>query len=317
MAVGVGVSVSAGTGTGTCLIDKAAASCFGRESTSIWTSLLNAVLAIAAIYATYKQYKLLDDQMELARDYYNLALRDSNHYHDHYVPKELMMLSEACSLRRYNPDYVGTQGRMAYATNKQIGLAWNQAKRTADKYNTGQSKDMDVRMAIARAQLATAAITSGYRFEENKKIEMDAIRWERMLNMANIGIKVGAQANAALAAAFSATQQASNNLASFFGTQANAFGSALGYNMFGRPNFLGGNDQFGASGMGLRNFPGGFNGPYGANSLGQPAGINSGANFQIGSGLGPAQNISTYGGGLNSTGFGNTGGISDFGWNSR
>lgn len=313
MALGGALGGIFGGGGADCLISTEAASAFGRESTTIWSVLLNAVLGIAAVYATYQQYRLLRDQYELARDYYQLAKRDADYYHRVYVPCEIASLTEACMEQRYSPDYIGSQNRMLFQSRKQVGLAWQQGYRMANRYNTGQVKEHNIRMEIARATIDVAAVSGAYRFEENKKLQLDELRWAHRLNMLNIGIKVSAQANAGLAASLQATQNASDNLASFFGVQADALSSLLGRRTF---NQTGGQSDFlQTNGLGIRNFPGGFGQSSG---LYEPAGVSNTGNYTIGTGLFGSQSIGTYAGGLNTTSYGTGGGIGNLsGWQSR
>lgn len=279
-------------------ISKDAASCWGVEAVRAQTQADNpvttayaAVLGLIGTVGLIRQWNALDRsldiaerQVDVAEAYYDLAKQNYdeitveaytcqkdlfNVYKTDFEAYGKQFVDFAAANKEYTPDYDLYAGRAAAGVGAQFSRLRQRRSRQRSKYATGLCCNENLQLDVAMAMAMTEHTNRGYRYEDQRRIQIDQWYWARCEAAANFvaqmraniisGVNSGT-ANAAqgisavggavgrLNEAAGGQQQSLQNIASFFGTLSNgAFGLAggvLGYNS------TGGGTQFQLPGFG-------------------------------------------------------------------
>ena len=182
-----------------------------EPQTSAWATLAKLV----GIYGLVRQYQIQKDYLDetkaataQAERYLKLAesayqtisvptfrcqkalfqryLCDFSTYESRYV-------GDAFRLKEYDPKYQVQEGRAISTVQRMFDKARLQRQRINGKYNTGRACHDTTTMLIQQAQAKVAAANTAYRYEEERKLQLDDWYWQR--RSAGIGVVGNMRAN--------------------------------------------------------------------------------------------------------------------------
>lgn len=160
-----------------------------------WQAALWAGLSgVIAAYNTGQAIKFADKQHEIAKQYLKIAEWMLDYHKSAYRPVEDQELAEAMALKEEDPIYDVQRGRAQVAARIQAkGQADKQVQCTSE-YCTGLRAVL-LRDALAREATTVAALSElGYRNERAHIEARSDVRWQKMVNTAQRGRDM--QANA-------------------------------------------------------------------------------------------------------------------------
>ena len=268
-------------------ISKEAAECWGYRAVQEHetqqfpvTQAYAAILSLIGTVGLIRQWDALDRSLDLAErqtdtaeDYYDLSLRNyeevtirafecQKELFDRYTADFADCADIFVALGKDPKEYVAGYalygGRAAAGVGAQFSRLRQRRQRQRSKYATGACCNENLQLDIAQAVAMTEAKNRGYRYEDQRKIQLDQWYWSKCESVAtfvsqmrahvisgvNSGVanatgSIGAVGGAvgAIGQAGASQQGALENIASFFGSLSNgAFrlaGGFLGYNSIG------------------------------------------------------------------------------------
>lgn len=248
-----------------------------------------------------------DRYYDLAKDNYDnkstpiyTRLRDLYDRYTTFWNRENDFITCAFSKKEYCADYALQEGRAI----GRVAAIWDRSARNMSrgigKYNTGRACHNATHWSILRAQAMVDAANVAYRYEDQKKVQMDMVFWQRWkdgaMYVSHMGDRGANGLNGAsnainnglsqVARATELALQAARDTGSAYATMANMY-SGLGNQMFKMGGFsagMGGGFAGGGHGGGGG---GGFNSPYGdggggGDSWGDGGGYNWSGDFSSG-----------------------------------
>lgn len=140
----------------------------------------------AAQYIADKQFNIADRQMKIAET-------EHARYTEHFWCVENKLADEQCGIPEYTPDYETQAARSVLDVRRQFDVARQQLLRTRTRY-CGRMIDFAMcDMAGAEARAAAEARNKAYRYEEARRDSKSDTRFNRMLQVSNLGRNIAAQ----------------------------------------------------------------------------------------------------------------------------
>lgn len=203
--LGGGSATSGGGGSeGAWVTEPMAAGSYGSVTAAsqarqvTWQSLLaGTVGTYAYVRAHQLQSRMVDlykrgveqadEYLRLAQRHYGeIALPTYERQRDHFDfvvrnwrPKMAAYIDEGMRLKNYTPDYTSQMGRFMGLAQAEFDKARRQRGRMRGKFELGRACHEDTIFSIRAAEARVAAASAGYRFEDNKKMEMEQWYWQR------------------------------------------------------------------------------------------------------------------------------------------
>lgn len=187
---------------------------------SLAATVVAAINTAAAIEIARKQYNI-------AKSYYNMAKQRWDWFKTVYLPCETKAVAEACGTPEYSPQYGPTSDAYRYSTVNLYGEVIPEMNRLYGQYCICPDSSMYADASLAAAIALGDSGNFALRYEENRKLAKDDVRWNRRAQELNRGRNL-------LASAFSYAQAAADaygNLGNQIGQAAEGAAGALGYFM--------------------------------------------------------------------------------------
>lgn len=198
---------------------------WGDSGDSFEKDLYNLALVAVATLNTLAQIEIADKQYSLAKDYLNLSKDRRNRFRDAYGPFEQQMLQETFAVPIFVANYSQAQTDGASNAREAFTEANERLTEFAKQYNLCFSESLINDLQNCGGIASDDGVNFNYRDEENYAILKNDQRWNRRLNLLNLGRDLHAQ-SASYAQAANQTLAGLSNLANE-GTQG-AIG-LLGY----------------------------------------------------------------------------------------
>lgn len=149
-------------------------------------------LAIAGLQYAAAQY-IADKQHDIANRQMVIAETEHARYTQHFWCVENTLADEQCALPEYTPDYETQAARAVLDVRKQFDVARQQLLRTRTRY-CGRMTDLAMcDLAGAEARAAAEARNKAYRYEEARRDSKSDTRFNRMLQVSNLGRNIAGQ----------------------------------------------------------------------------------------------------------------------------
>ena len=170
--------------------------------------------AAASDHAADRQWNIANRQMSIAEEEYT-------RYKEHFICNEHNLADEACELTVPEANYDVRANRAAVDIRRQFSVARSSLLRGASRYCMHDASHTLGELAAQEARAISAVRDAAYRYEEDRAQALSDSRFNRAIQVANIGRGIhGAQINT-----YSGAMQMANN----------SIGTRLG----GINNFLG------------------------------------------------------------------------------
>lgn len=170
--------------------------------------------AAASDHAADKQWDIANRQMSIAEEEYD-------RYKDHFICNEHLLADEACALTVPVADYSTRANRAAVDVRRRYTDARRSLMRSASRYCMHDVSHALGELADKEARAVAAARDAAYRYEEDRALVLSDNRFNRAIQVANIGRGIqGDQLNT-----YSGAMQMANN--------------SIGTRLSGINNFLG------------------------------------------------------------------------------
>lgn len=149
-------------------------------------------LAIAGLQYAAAQY-IADKQFEIADRQMRIAETEHDRYTQHFWCVENLLADEQCALPEYTPDYLTQSARAVLDVRKQFDVQRQQLLRMRTRY-CGRVIDFGLcDLAGAEARAAAEARDKAYRYEEARRDAKSDLRFNRQLQVSNLGRNIAAQ----------------------------------------------------------------------------------------------------------------------------
>ena len=254
-----------------------------------WQSVLGGLIGVYSIVQQHQLNKRMTDYAErnvvVAENYYQLALTNYNDivrpaydrseaYWDHFVSDlqsyEVDFATAAFANTTWTPDYVAQQGRAVAGVQRGFDIAIRQASRSVGPYHTGMCCSTETMINIARGHAVGAIANAAYRHEDEKKIRMEDIYFDRKTagvsaiagvsgNAASMltgsvsnsarGLDAVGRAASAGGEAYGQMANATASMSDFWGSIGNGAFSFMGYSGFDRAGWGQKQSPFGSGAM--------------------------------------------------------------------
>lgn len=142
---------------------------------------------LLAAYSAYTATKLADQQMDIARRYYDIAKGWWDWYRGSYVPLEDAELAEAMGLQIRTPLYDVAVGRAKATAQFIFRNRMDQAVQCTSQYATGLRGARLLDEAKRQAYTMAAVENMGFRNERNRIDILNSRRWARREAVVNRG----------------------------------------------------------------------------------------------------------------------------------
>lgn len=134
----------------------------------------------AANYAADKQYDIANRQMSIAEAEYQ-------RYKDHFICVEHKLADDACVDVLYTPDYVTRAGRAVVDIRRQFDGARKRLARQRSRYCMSDFCNDMRDIEVEEAKMTAVAKDAAYRYEELERDKFDDRRFNRRMQVSNIG----------------------------------------------------------------------------------------------------------------------------------
>jgi hypothetical protein len=182
-----------------------------------------------ALSVAYLQHNFQKKQLDLAKDYYNINVIDSNFYENYYQPRFKQFRDTAFNTPYYSTNYI-TPRSGSIARVKEYDEKWLIARKNMPRYAVGLGKEIDYTFFDLRRKALAAAYVAGTRMEDARKDWKDEQIHSHRVQALNLGIAVGNVAKQGLAQSTGVLEQAYDEMSSRIGGLASGLGRFLGYN---------------------------------------------------------------------------------------
>ena len=177
---------------------------------------------VGLIVSILGQMALQKKNLSLAKDYYNTNKRDYDFFNATHRGPMAQSVQEAFSPTA-NPEYLHDKYvsvPAAAARVADIDRKWLTSRRSLSRYAVGAGKRVDYEYAKQRASLMAANWYLGWRNELTYAQERNERRFNRKVNVVNVGIGAGNAVASGLASASANVMNANAGLANQFGSIA-------------------------------------------------------------------------------------------------
>lgn len=177
------------------------------------------------------EMKLKKESIDLARDYYNTNKRDFDYFTSTHQPAIAASVTEAMSPTtnpRYNHDYYAS-APAGMAKSAILDKQWFEARRRVHKHAVGLGRRIDYAFAIQRMHGVVAGWNVGRRYEMTYADLHNNQRFDKMVEVANIGIGVGNIVAQGLSSSVGQLASAYDNLGDTVSTIGNGLSANSGY----------------------------------------------------------------------------------------
>lgn len=163
--------------------EKARAAAFYQAAQAV---VIAGIQAAAADNAADKQYDIANRQMQIAEEEYQ-------RYKDHFICVEHALADDACVDELYAPDYETRANRAIVDVRKQFSEARSKLSRIRSRYCLADfSRDL-CDLEVQEAKAIAAAKDAAYRYEETEQKAYDDRRFNRRIQVSNLGRNIQAQ----------------------------------------------------------------------------------------------------------------------------
>lgn len=142
--------------------------------------------AAAADHAADQQWNIADRQMTIAEDEYE-------RYKDHFICNEHKLADEACDVTVPVPDYVTRADRAVADIRRSFAQARQVAARNRSRYCLADFSRKLCDLDATEAKTVAQARDASYRFEEERVRALDDARFNRAIQVGNLGRGIFAQ----------------------------------------------------------------------------------------------------------------------------
>lgn len=217
---------------------------YTKENQTQWMNGENAVATILGsvnkggmrgvglLAVTLAEAKLKVDTYKLARDYYNTNKKDYDFFKStHQAP--IQASAQDAMSNTTNPPYVAdfyASAPAGMAASAQIDKSWWETMRRTGRYARGLRQKITYEMALIRAHAIVGGWNTGRRYELTFADEHNNRRFDRKVEIANIGLGVGNIVAQGLASSVSKLAAAQDNLGDIAATIGNGLAAQTGYN---------------------------------------------------------------------------------------
>lgn len=187
---------------------------------------------IALMLVTIAEVTLKDQATDLARDYYKTNKKDYEFFKSTHQPAIQQSVSEAMSDTinpKYEPDlYSALPGGMAKTAV--LDKQWFETRRRVHRYAVGLGRRVDFDFSMARLHGIIGGWNLANRYETTYADEHNNRRFDRKIEVANIGIGVGNVVRDKLASSVQNLSSAYDNIGNMVSTIGNGLAAHSGYN---------------------------------------------------------------------------------------
>lgn len=187
---------------------------------SLAATVIATINTVAAIQIARKQYNI-------AKSYYNMAKQKWEWFKTVYMPCETKAVLEACNTPEYSPQYGPTSDAYRFSTVNLFGEVIPEMNRLYGQHCICPDSSMYADATLAGAIMVGDSGNFALRYEENRKLARDDVRWNRRAQELNRGRNIQSTA-------FSYAQAAAGaygNLGEQVGKAAEGAMGALAYFM--------------------------------------------------------------------------------------
>lgn len=186
---------------------------------------------IALILTTIAEISLKNEATSLAKKYYNTNKQDYDFFKNTHQAPIQQTVSEAMSDAtnpKYSPDlYSALPGGIARSAL--LDKQWFEARRRTHRYAIGLGRRIDFDFAFARLHAVIGGWNLANRYEITYADEHNNRRFDRKIEVANIGLGVGNVVRENLSASVQNLSSAYDNLGNMVSTIGNGLAAHSGY----------------------------------------------------------------------------------------
>jgi hypothetical protein len=185
------------------------------------------------------QLNQLQDNVDLAKNYYNENKKDFDFWNTTYNCKMLSALNESKARQyytngNYTPqfgqlDYKASTGRGQSRASLRIDKEWLNSRRKISPYNVGHGRRVDYKYGMARLNSELEGWNLGFRYEDNRKMLYDEQRHAHQAEILNLGIGAGNAAREGLATSVKGLSEARSQKAGIYGALSNGLSTYAGF----------------------------------------------------------------------------------------
>ena len=186
---------------------------------------------IALIAVTIAEIALKNKATGLARDYYNINKKDYEFFISTHQGPIASTVTEAMS-DATNPKYVAdfyASAPAGMAKSSILDQQWFETRRRTGRYSYGLQRRIDMDFALARLHAVVGGWNIAYRYELTYADEHNNRRFDRKVEVANIGIGIGNVVREGLASSVQNVASAYDNIGDTIASIGNGMAANSGY----------------------------------------------------------------------------------------
>lgn len=148
--------------------------------------IIAGIQAAAADHAADQQWNIANRQMTIAEEEYE-------RYKEHFICVEHELADDACEDQLYTPDYETRPNRTVVDVRRQFSQARKRLERQRSRYCLNDFGRAMCDLEAKEARATAAGKDAGYRYEESQQIMFDDRRFNRRIQVSNLGRNIQAQ----------------------------------------------------------------------------------------------------------------------------
>ena len=142
--------------------------------------IIAGIQAAAADYAADQQWNIANRQMSIAEEEYA-------RYKEHFICNEHLLADEACAVTVPVPDYVTRADRSVTDVRRSFDQARRKLARNRSRYCMADFSRRMCDLEAVEAKTVAQTRDASYRFEEERVRALDDARFNRAIQVANLG----------------------------------------------------------------------------------------------------------------------------------
>lgn len=203
------------------------------ESTGIATASVDkgGMRGVGLLAVVLAEASMKKEAIDVAKDYYKTNKKDYDFFlttHQQPIAESVMEAMSPVINPSYDPDYYASvPAGMAQA--RILEKQWFEARRRAPRYAVGLQAKIDMEMAILRKHAIIAGWNLAYLYETAYAEELNNRRYNKMAEVANIGIGVANVVNQGLAQGSARLAASYDHIGDTVATIGNGLAAQTGY----------------------------------------------------------------------------------------